>query len=140
MEVPKQPSLQEEPVSRQDQVSEWTTTVSTHVPHLTTPQAAVLALWSFGIACTRCGGRGTVATFLARLLDQKIATIDQRLDEWCLDAADKAGTTRQARDITSCCVPLLRWIVRLWASTQLALAVDASSLGDRFVVLAVSVV
>ncbi|MEZ4639733.1 MAG: hypothetical protein R2856_33040 [Caldilineaceae bacterium] len=35
---------------------------------------------------------------------------------------------------------LLEWIVRLWVGTQLALALDATSLGDRFVVLAVSVV
>ena len=127
-------------MSRQEQLSEWTTTVSTNLPHLTRPQAAVLALWSFGIAFTRCCGRGTVATFLALLLDQKVANLEQRLDEWCLDAPDKAGTKRQALDVTTCFVPLLGWIVRLWGSTQLALTVDASSVGDRFVVLALSVV
>jgi hypothetical protein len=35
---------------------------------------------------------------------------------------------------------LVRWVVALWDSTQLALALDATSLGDRFVVLTVSVV
>ena len=140
MEVPKRPSLQEEPVSRQDQLSVWTSTVSTNLPHLTKPQATVLALWSFGIAFTRCCGRGTVATFLALLLNDKLANIEQRLYEWCLDAPDKAGSNRQALDVTSCFVPLLRWIVRLWHGDQLALTVDASSLSDRFVVLAVSVV
>jgi hypothetical protein len=114
--------------------------VSTNLPHLTKPQATVLALWSFGIAFTRCCGRGTVATFLALLLHDKLANIEQRLYEWCLDAPDKAGSKRQALDVTTCFAPLLGWIVRLWDSTQLALTVDASSLGDRFVVLAVSVV
>jgi len=99
-----------------------------------------LAWWSYGIALTRCCGRGTVATFLALLLHQKVNTVEQRLYEWCLDAPDKAGSKRQDLDVTTCFVPLLRWIVRLWSSTQLALTVDASSLGDRFVVLAVSLV
>ncbi len=127
-------------MSRPDGLSEWTTTVSTNLPHLTKPQATVLALWSFGIALTRSCGRGTVATFLALLLEQKVASVEQRLYEWCLDAPNKAGHKRQALDVTTCFVPLLGWIVRLWASPQLALTVDASSLGDRFVVLAVSVV
>jgi hypothetical protein len=127
-------------VSRQDGLSEWTTTVSTNIPHLSTPQARLLAWWSYGIAFTRSCGRGTVATFLALLLDHKLANVEQRLYEWCKDAPDKAGTKRQDLDVSLCFVPLLRWIVRLWSGTQLALAIDASSLGDRFVVLAVSVV
>src|SRR5918997_1284382 len=127
-------------MSRQDQLSEWTTTVSTNLPHLSKPQAAVLALWSFGIVITRSCGRGTVATFLALLLEQKLASVEQRLYDWCLDAADKAGGKRQAIDVTHSFVPLLNWIVRLWSSQQIALTIDASSLGDRFVVLAVSVV
>ncbi len=127
-------------MSRQDALSEWTSTVSTNLPHLTKPQAVVLALWSFGIAFTRCCGRVTVATFLALLLERKVASVEQRLYEWCLDASDKAGAQRTALDVTTCFVPLLRWIVRLWSGAQLALTIDASSLGDRFVVLAVSVV
>ena len=50
-------------MSRQAQLSEWTTTVSTNLPQLSKPQATVLALWSFGIAFTRSCGRGTVATW-----------------------------------------------------------------------------
>jgi hypothetical protein len=37
-------------------------------------------------------------------------------------------------------VPLLRWVVALWSGTHLALALDATTLGVRFVVLTVSVV
>lgn len=127
-------------MSRHEQLSEWTTTVSTNMPQLSKPQATVLALWSFGIAFTRSCGRGTVATFLALLLEQKLACLEQRLYDWCLNASDKAGGKRQDVDVTTCFVPLLRWIVLLWSGTQLALTIDASSLGDRFVVLAVSVV
>jgi len=114
--------------------------VSTNLAHLTKPQATVLALWSFGIATTRSCGRSTVATFLALLLQQPLANLEQRLYEWCLDATDKAGTKRTELDLSTCFVPLLRWIVRLWSCQQIALTLDATSLGDQFVVLAVCVV
>ncbi len=127
-------------MSRHDPLSEWTTCVSTNLPHLTVPQARRLAWWSFGIAHTRSCGRLTVATFLALLLHAKVANLEQRLYEWCLDASAKAGTQRQSLDVTACFVPLLSWIVRVWQGTHLALTVDATTLGDRFVVLAVSVV
>jgi hypothetical protein len=127
-------------MTRQDGLSQWITTVSTNMPHLSKPQATVLALWSFGIACTRSCGRDTVATFLALLLNQKVANLDQRLYEWCLDAADKTGTKRVDIAVTACFVPLLAWIVRLWSGTRLALTIDATSLGDRFVVLAICAV
>ena len=84
-----------------------------HMPHLSVPQANVLALWSYGIALTRCCGRLTVATFLALLLDTRspMSTALVRVVSRC---AAKRGTQRQALDVTTCFVPLLRWVVRLW--------------------------
>lgn len=127
-------------MTRHTGLSQWTDCVSTNMPHLTKPQATVLALWSFGIACTRSSGRGTVALFLALLLGHKLANLEQRLYEWCVDAPTKAGAQRTSLDVTFCFVPLLRWILTLWTTTQLALTIDATSLGDRFVVLAICVV
>jgi hypothetical protein len=127
-------------MSRHQGLFEWTVLVSTHMPHLSVPQARVLALWSYGIALTRSCGRLTVATFLALLLRQKVATVEQRLYEWCCLATHKAGAKRQTVDVTTCFMPLLRWVVVLWTSTQIALALDAPSVGARFVVLTVSVV
>lgn len=127
-------------MSRHPQLSEWAACVSTNLPHLTTPQARLLAWWSFGIAHTRSCGRLTVATFLAFVLSLKVTNLEQRLYEWCLDTPDKAGRKRQEVDVTQCFVPLLRWIVRLWHGTNLALTIDATTLGDRFVVLVVSAV
>ena len=127
-------------MARHDGLSQWTECVSTNMPHLSKPQATVLALWSFGIACTRSCGRSTVATFLALLLREPLANLDQRLYEWCLSAEDKAGKKRTSLDVTTCFVPLLSWIVGLWTAEQIALTLDASSLGDQFVVLAVCVV
>src|SRR4029453_608039 len=127
-------------MSRHQGLLEWTVLVSTHMPHLSVPQARVLALWSYGIALTRSCGRLTVAPFLALLLRQKVATVEQRLYAWCGPAAHTAGTKRQTMEVTTCFVPLLRWVVALGTSTPLALARDATSLGARVVVLTVSVV
>jgi hypothetical protein len=132
--------MQEEAMSRHGGLLSWTAMVSTHMPHRSPPQARVLALWSYGIAMTRSCGRLTVATFLALLLGQKVATLEQRLYEWCCEVSQKAGAKRQALEVTTCFVPLLHWIVALWTGTQRALALDATALGARFVVLAVCVV
>jgi hypothetical protein len=127
-------------MSRQDGLSEWTAELSNRMPHLTKPQAVVLAMWSYGIAITHSCGRRTVALFLALLLGQKLGTVEQRLREWCYDTKNKRGKKRQALDAATCFVPLLCWIVSLWTGTAIALAVGATSLGERFVMLTISVV
>ena len=127
-------------MTRHDRLSQWTDCVSSNLAHLTKPQATLLALWSFGIAWKRSCGRSTVATFLALLLQQPLANLEQRLYECCLDAKDKAGKKRTSLDGTLCFVPLLRSLVSLWSSEQIALTLDATSLGDLLVVLAICVV
>jgi hypothetical protein len=127
-------------VSRQTQLSSWIETVSNHMPHLSKPQATVLALWSFGIALTRTCGRSTVAQFVSQLLGQSEATVEQRLREWCYDAANKRGKQRRELEVSTCFAPLLAWVVSLWRTNRMALALDATQLSDRFVVLSVSVV
>jgi len=127
-------------MSRSDSLLQWTECVSRNLPELSVSQARVLAWWSFGIAIVGSCGRYTVATFLGLLCEQKVNTVEQRLYEWCLDAKDKAGKHRQEVNLPVSQMALLHWIVRMWVGTQLALALDATSLGDRFVVLAVSVV
>ncbi|HYQ91064.1 MAG TPA: endonuclease, partial [Candidatus Competibacteraceae bacterium] len=42
--------------------------------------------------------------------------------------------------VETCFAPLLAWVLSLWEGTQLALALDATPLGDRFTVLVISVV
>ena len=46
-------------------VTEWTTTIRTHLPHLTKPQATVLALWSPGMVLARSCALTAVMVFLA---------------------------------------------------------------------------
>jgi hypothetical protein len=62
------------------------------------------------------------------------------LREWYYDTRRKRGAKRQALHVETCFAPLLGWVVSWWQGTQLALALDATTLGQRFVVLAISVV
>jgi len=79
---------------------------------------------------------------VALVLCQGEQTVFQRLREWYLDAEQKSGTKRRELDVTTCFAPLLRWVLRLWKSDkrQLALVMDATSLGNRWTILAISVV
>ncbi len=124
----------------QEAVYQWTEDVTTHLPTLSKPQAAVLALWSLGMVLARSCALTAVAVFLATWQGRKENTVRQQLREFCYEAEAKAGTRRQAVRVEDCFVPLLRWVLAGYSGQQLALALDATSLGDRFVVLAVSVV
>lgn len=145
-------------MSRLEAVSAWEAEVSSHLPHLSRPQAAVLALWSLGIALAGECGQTSVVAVVADLVGQRVGTVRQRLREWCYAAGDKAGSRRGVRrrelEVATCFAPLVGWVLAWWetpsadasadASTapqsrRLALALDASTLGDRFTVLALSV-
>lgn len=82
----------------------------------------------------------TIAVFLGMLSGEGYHALRQRLREWCYDASDKRGLNRQAVDVTVCFAPLLAWVLRLWEGAQVTLALDATRLGERFVVLTISVV
>jgi hypothetical protein len=56
------------------------------------------------------------------------------------EASAKRGPTRCALAVEPCFVPLLAWVVTQWQGTQVALALDATTLGTRFTVLALRVV
>ena len=129
-------------MSRQDGLSQWITTVSTQMPHLSRPQARVLALWSYGIVLTQSCGLTTVATFLALLLGKQPGALRQQRREWCYAAADKKGRQRQEVPVPSCCIALLRWVLAWWPREErrVVVALDATTLGQRFTVLALSVV
>jgi len=121
-------------------LNEWITTVVANLPHLSKPQATVLALFSFGMVLAKCCALTAVVIILAPLLKVKENALRQRLREWYYDAKNKRGEKRVDISVESCFPFLLRWILSLWHSSQLALAMDATTLADRFVVLAISVV
>ena len=107
---------------------------------LSKPQATVLALWSLGMVLARSCALTAVSAFLATWLGRKEPTVRQQLREFCYEATAKRGSARCALAVEPCCVPLLTWVVEQWEGTQLALALDATTLGTRFTVLAMSVV
>jgi hypothetical protein len=76
------------------------------------------------------------------VLEQEEQTVFQRLREWYLDAQHKSGKKRTELEVTSCCAPLLRWIVGLWepGKRQMVLVLDATTLRDRWTILSISVV
>jgi hypothetical protein len=121
-------------------VYQWAEVVTTHMPHLSKPQAAVLTLWSIGMVLARSCALSAVSEWLAKGLERKPNTVRQQLREWCYEAKAKRGGPRQELKVESCFAPLLAWVLQWWEGTQLALAVDATTLGQRFVVLVVSVV
>jgi hypothetical protein len=81
-----------------------------------------------------------VSLFLAKGLERKPNTVRQQLREWCYEAQAKRGQPRQELAVETCFAPLLGWVLSWWEGTQLAIAVDATTLGQRFIVLVVSVV
>src|SRR2546427_2119547 len=124
----------------QASVDQWRTTIMQHRPQLSKPQATVLALWSLGMVLARSCALTAVSAIVAAVEGRQENTIRQRLREWYYEAPAKQGTQRQALQVETCFAPLLGWIVSWWQGTQLALALDATTLGACFVVLAISVV
>jgi hypothetical protein len=123
------------------QLWQWHQQVSSAFPHLSKPQVSGLAWWSAGIALTGSVGISQISALLALVLGHQEGTVNQRLREWYLEAQAKWGGPRRDLEVTTCFGPLLGWLVRLLggAEQRLALALDATTLGDRWTVLSVSV-
>jgi Transposase DDE domain len=126
-------------------LSQWQQIVSTHLPHLSRPQVTVLVLWSIGIVLAQSCGLTTVAVMLAYLLDLSERAMRERLRDWYRDGPDKRGAKRgdkrRSLDVSTCFPALLRWVIAMMPPScrQLALAMDASTLGQRFTILTISV-
>src|SRR5712671_4637321 len=127
-------------MSYQANLDPWRLTIRQHLPHLSKPQATVLALWSVGMVLARSCALTAVSAMVATVHGRKEHTLRQRLREWYYEGPAKRGTQRQALPVETCFAPLLSWIVSGWQGTQLALALDATTLGEPCVVLAVRVV
>jgi len=133
-------------MARPSGLLQWHQTVSTYLPHLSQPQLTVLVLWSFGIVLAHACGLTTVAVPLAYGLGCPAMTLRAQLRDWYRDAKDKRGAKRGRKrrrlEGTLCFAPLLCGVVAWTAPTcrQLALAMDASTLGQRFTLLSSSVV
>ena len=99
-------------------VTEWTLVIQTHLPHLSKPQATVLALWSLGMVLARSCALTAVSAFLATWLGRKEPAVRQQLREFCSEATAQRGTTRQALVVEPCLAPLLAWVVDQWGAPK----------------------
>jgi hypothetical protein len=127
-------------MTRSQPLEAWTRQVTDAFPNLSRPQARVLALYSFGMFLAQRCGLNSVVAVLVPLLGIGFHTLRSRLQEFYQPAAAKSGRQRAELDVTTCFAPLLAWILRGWHSPCLALALDATSLGNRFTVLSIGLV
>ena len=58
---------------------QWLTTIMQHLSSLSTPQATVLALWSFGMVLARSCALSAVSSRLAEGMQRHAQTVRQRL-------------------------------------------------------------
>ncbi len=142
--------IPEEIMPRLPLLSSWMALGSTHLPHLTRPQIRICVWWRVAMIVTQRSGLTTVSTFLAMLLDRSALHVRERMRYWYRrrrrqprhrPPSQRTYQTRP-RTIETCFAPLLRWILPWWEphATQIVIALDASTLGQRFPILAVWVV
>lgn len=114
--------------------------LETHLSHLRPAQQRSLALWVTGtLLAGRCSQSAVLTALEPVLPGTDRNTLRQALREGLRDGTDKAAPCQIALDVTTCFAPLLRWILTAWHGDQLALALDATMLEDRVVVLCLSV-
>jgi hypothetical protein len=126
-------------MSRQSPFYHWQAQVVNHLTAggaLSSTQAYGLAILSFGIARAASWALSRVAGALAFLGSDN--TVLQRLKYWLRDGAAKRSPHAPQVNVRAVFGPLIRWVLTLWQGHRLVLALDATTLRDKFVVLAVA--
>ncbi len=90
----------------------WRRTLTTHLPHVSKPQAMVLALGRFGMVLARSCALSAVRSLLAAGRQRNEQTVRQRWRAWYDDTRRTRGPTRQALRVATCWAPLLGGGVR----------------------------
>lgn len=122
-------------------LKDWKQIVSQKFPDLSLPQVSGLATWSFGMVMTQSSSLTKVSTLIAKINQEKDNTVRQRLKEWYKEGKAKKGNKRVSLEVKSCFASLLKWIVDLLpqSNQELPMALDATSIGQNFVVLSINV-
>jgi hypothetical protein len=124
-----------------EELKQWNEIVSTKLPKLSKSMAMVLSLYSLGMIIMQSSGLTTVSQFWAAVYGRPANSFRQRLREWNYESRAKRGKKRQEVVVTEHFADLLAWVLSWWqGEEQLALAMDASHLTQRFTVLCISVV
>jgi hypothetical protein len=110
------------------------------LPSLSKAEAEALGLLSFGIVMLDGCGISRLSNGLAKIEQVPAGRLRQRLREFYYEAEAKRGKKRREVKVEACFADLLRAVLRGWeGKKELALAMDASTLGERFTVLSISV-
>lgn len=126
-------------MSRPPELYQWNAQIAKHFPGLGKPMVMGLALWSLGMIVIRSCSLTALADGWSCRLSQPFHTVRERLRDTYREQEAKAGKRRRHLEVATCWAPWLGWVLEEWSETHLAVALDATSLGQRFVVLAVSV-
>ncbi len=126
--------------NRKIQLEDWTLQVKENLEGLSLPQARVLALFALGIAVKESCSLSKLSHFRGAEFKQDANTIKRRFREFYQEKERKRGENRKELETSLFFKPLLKWVLSLWHTDQVALAMDAVNLKDRFIVLAICVV
>ena len=114
--------------------------VATHLPALSPAQRRGLVWWVYGAVLAGSACQAAVVLALLPVWGAGAAhAARQALREWLYAGADKAAPCRAQVEPAACFAPLLGWVLAWWPGEALPLALDATYLRDRLVVLSVSV-
>ena len=110
------------------------------LPNLSKAEAEALGLLSYGILLFNGCGLTRLSKGLAKIEQVPAGRLRQRLREFSYEAEAKRGNKRREVKVEACFADLLRSVLRGWqGKKELALAMDASQLAERFTVLSISV-
>lgn len=109
-----------------------------HLPTLRPAERAGLALWVVGTILAGSACQNAVAAALEPL-GYRWHAARQRLREWTYAGPERAAPCVPTLEVEGCFVGLLRWVLGWWQGETLPLAIDVTSLGSRWVVIAVCV-
>ncbi|HEU5430866.1 MAG TPA: hypothetical protein VFU81_04335, partial [Thermomicrobiales bacterium] len=97
-----------------------------------------VAEWGEGTLLAGSSCEAAVLAALAPLGRPEHATRARLREVWC-DGADRADPCAVSLDLEACFARLLAWVLAWWIGATLPLAIDATSLHAREVVLSLSV-
>jgi len=111
--------------------------LAAHLPSLRPAEVRGLTWWVYGAILAGSACQTAILAALRPL--GATAARRQQLREWLYDGADKTLPSPYAVEVARCFPGVLRWLLHWWQGRDLAVALDATMLGDRLVVLSLSV-
>ncbi|HEY6410375.1 MAG TPA: hypothetical protein VIY29_23230, partial [Ktedonobacteraceae bacterium] len=121
-------------------IAQWQERARKLLPGLSKAEGNVLGMLSYAMIQTRGSGLTRIVSWLAQVEQVPIGRLRQRLREFYYEAEAKRGNKRREVEVQAYFPALLQGVLTHWQGPhELVLALDASTLGDHFVTLNLSV-